>query len=306
MVAMTVGLTVALYPSGAGATRPLSSEAAVGAGATVTVLPTVANPIATAVPSVESTATPPPATATQPVPTATARPVASPTPLPALAARQELPGWYATATALPDNPIVFLQLGLRQYKVGNYEEALRLFDAAEVHDPKGMYAFFIHFNRAPTLNLLGRNEEGLKEASKAIDLALSQKMDTKQAASAYNNRGLLYSSEGNFILALSDFTEGLKLSPDSEDLLDSRGDLYRRMGDAKSALDQLNKAIPANEQSDSAYYNRGLVYEELGQNDLAARDFEKEITTTNVRAYQERAASELTRLRSKQVTPRAG
>ncbi len=64
MVAMTVGLTVALYPSGAGATRPLSSEAAVGAGATVTVLPTVANPIATAVPSVESTATPPPATAT--------------------------------------------------------------------------------------------------------------------------------------------------------------------------------------------------------------------------------------------------
>lgn len=260
-----------------------------------------------------------------PSPTATATaaaPSATATPLPTIAARTDLIHWLATATAIPNNPVVLLNLGIQQYRVGNYEEALRLFDQAQALDKQGRYAFYIHFNRAPTLNLLGRTREGIAEATTAIDIARTteQQLAAKQPgkmspalqqaqgllASALNNRGLLYKSENNFTGALADFTEGLKLRPNYDDLLDSRGDLYRLMGDRQNALQQLNRAILVNPHSDSAYYDRGMVYEALGKNALAIRDFQKEIVATDVKAYQDRAAAELAKLQRSARTPSAG
>jgi tetratricopeptide (TPR) repeat protein len=78
----------------------------------------------------------------------------------------------------------------------------------------------------------------------------------------------------DYDLAISKFTEAIKLDPKNCSARNNRGLSYREKGDFDAAIADFNSALKI--KSDwSVYYNRGLTYYEKRKSDSAIADFSK-------------------------------
>ena len=104
---------------------------------------------------------------------------------------------------------------------------------------------------------------------------------------AYNNRGVAYSSKGDYDRAISDFEQAIELNPRNTEAYYNRGITYSSKGNYDRAIIDFDQAIKLNNAYANAYYNRGLAYQ--GKDDLeqATRDYNKaiELDSRNVKAY---------------------
>ena len=73
-------------------------------------------------------------------------------------------------------------------------------------------------------------------------------------------RGLAYTDNGQYELALQDIEQALKLAPDNTWALNARGLTYYRSGKYEPASKDFDKAIALEPDYQVAHYNRGLVY----------------------------------------------
>ena len=94
-------------------------------------------------------------------------------------------------------------------------------------------------------------------------------------AVAYTNRGIAYASQGDHKRALADFTEAIRLAPDSPFPYYNRGNAYYDLGDYARALADYDAAVERGPDMALAYYNRGLVHQKLGNRDKSIENFQK-------------------------------
>lgn len=97
---------------------------------------------------------------------------------------------------------------------------------------------------------------------------------------AFNNRGLLYNSQGKYNEAINDYTRAIELKPNEAKVYNNRGLAYGNLGLFDKSINDLTKAVEINPSYAEAYINRGNSYNDIGLFDKAICDFKKAIELT--------------------------
>jgi tetratricopeptide (TPR) repeat protein len=94
-------------------------------------------------------------------------------------------------------------------------------------------------------------------------------------AQTYSTQGLIYSENGRYDLAISEFNKALKIAPSSPELYNNRGIVYSKSGQYDLAISDFTKAVELAPNATQAYYNRGITYLIKDQYKLAFSDLNK-------------------------------
>jgi tetratricopeptide (TPR) repeat protein len=171
------------------------------------------------------------------------------------------------ATAPPPEaapaPQAPMEEGLRLYREGNCEAALKLFDRAIRESPQDPFA----------QNATGVAYVCLKQYSLAIprfDMAIRLR---PSFAEAYMNRGAAYSTEGQYDLAVENFDWAVEAEPWNPVFFTRRGQANFQLRKYEEALKDFNRGIELNPGGADAFYGRGQVRERQGHYAEAADDF---------------------------------
>jgi len=79
-------------------------------------------------------------------------------------------------------------------------------------------------------------------------------------AEAYYNRGIVYDKQGNFIQAISDYTRAIVINPNYVEAYYNRGIVYDKQGNFIQAISDYTQAIAANSSYAESFYSRGIIY----------------------------------------------
>lgn len=91
----------------------------------------------------------------------------------------------------------------------------------------------------------------------------------------YNNRGTVYSDQGEYDKAIIDFSRAIELNRNSADGYYNRGLAYQRKGEYGKAVCDYTRAVMINPKYLKAHINRGLVYSTNKEYEKAAFDFKR-------------------------------
>jgi tetratricopeptide (TPR) repeat protein len=94
----------------------------------------------------------------------------------------------------------------------------------------------------------------------AAERAYTEALALEPSAEAYNNRSLARHTLGDYAGAAADFTESLRLEPDSHVVYCNRGRTHKFAGDHDRARADYDAAIRLNRDYPPAYYNRALLH----------------------------------------------
>jgi lipoprotein NlpI len=97
----------------------------------------------------------------------------------------------------------------------------------------------------------------------------------KPESQAYQNRGYALFFKGDIDRAFADFDEALRLSPEDPGPYNARGDAWYRLGKIDRALADFNEAIRVNPENGMNHRWPGLVYFYVGRYHEAAAEFEE-------------------------------
>lgn len=98
-------------------------------------------------------------------------------------------------------------------------------------------------------------------------------IDTYPSDVGYTARGDAYHLSTKFQLAISDYSEALRLNPRYTEALAGRALSYSLQGDFDKAISDNTEAIKVDPAMFRAYYNRGVVYQDANDCSAAMRDF---------------------------------
>jgi len=84
-------------------------------------------------------------------------------------------------------------------------------------------------------------------------------------AEAYINRGLAHSAKFDNDLAITDFTQAIRLEPNNAEAYSNRGDAYSNKEDYARAIADLDQAIKLDPNNAEAYSRRAIVYWAMGE-----------------------------------------
>ena len=96
-------------------------------------------------------------------------------------------------------------------------------------------------------------------------------------ANAYNNRGNVYRSTGDFDAAIQDFNDAINLGPEKASFYNNRGSSYFRAGDFDAAIQDYSNSIRLDPKDAWSYNSRGVAYFRAGDFEAAVADFSKAI-----------------------------
>ena len=103
----------------------------------------------------------------------------------------------------------------------------------------------------------------------------------------YTNRGIAYTSLGEWDNAITDFNKVLSLDPKNAGVYTDRGFVYGIVGQPQDAIADFSKALEYDPKNAKAFQNRGVAYGNTGQPDKAIADLLKtiEIDPKYLKAY---------------------
>jgi tetratricopeptide (TPR) repeat protein len=127
----------------------------------------------------------------------------------------------------PENPLLWLNLGIAQQRTGDYEEAVGSFQRAVCIDNGLAEAWF-------SLGLIYYEMEQFDLAEECYHSALQR---DENAPKTWNNLGVLYFVEGNFEEARHCFEEAVSLSPLYYEALFNLRDTCRELEDYRAAAE---------------------------------------------------------------------
>jgi len=96
-------------------------------------------------------------------------------------------------------------------------------------------------------------------------------------AYAYYNRGLIFKRQSKYDLAIVDNNKAIEINPGFVKAYNNRGNVFQEQGRYELAIADYNKALEINPDYAEAYNNRGNVFQRQGQYDLAITDYNKAI-----------------------------
>lgn len=152
-------------------------------------------------------------------------------------------------------------LGNAALKLGNYEEAIRRFEAQTQQVPDDDVAWS---NLSQAYLNAGKLEEAKAAAEKALQISPNDVM-------ASNLLGMYWLNKNDAGRAKSQFEQNLKREPSNPAAWYYLGLIARAQGDNNTALRNLMKAIEINTGFTPAYELSAQIYESLGQADAAAQ-----------------------------------
>src|SRR5262245_56317759 len=105
--------------------------------------------------------------------------------------------------------------------------------------------------------------------------AIESKRTTPEGLSAaFANRGHGYHAKGQLDQAIQDYTQSLRLGPDSGRIHFSRGVAYVKRGQDDQAIADFTEALRLTPNDALAHYYRGVAEWRRGQIDQSLRDYE--------------------------------
>ena len=96
-------------------------------------------------------------------------------------------------------------------------------------------------------------------------------------ANAYTNRGLARFHKGDYLGAIADYNQALRIRPGLHTAYLNRAAAYRASGDPQTALKDLDRAIALKKDFFQAYNNRGSLHLDLGDTKAALQDLNRAI-----------------------------
>ena len=107
------------------------------------------------------------------------------------------------------------------------------------------------------------------------------------SAGAYYGRGYAYHKKKDYDRAISDYTQAIKIYPGGANAYSARGNAYANKKDYDLAITDYTRAIKINPNDAESYYNRGNTYAEQGDLDNAIANYTRtvEINPNYVEAY---------------------
>ena len=128
-------------------------------------------------------------------------------------------------------------------------------------------------NNAESYIISGESAYNRGDYDRAIsDFTQAIRLDPN-SATAYNNRGLTYDTKGDYDKALADYTQAIRLDPNSATTYANRSDVYNYKGEYDRAIADCNQVIRLDPKNASAYNNRGIAYYHKKDYDRAIADF---------------------------------
>jgi len=134
----------------------------------------------------------------------------------------------------PENPLLWLNLGIAQQRTGDYEEAVDSFHRALAID-NGLAEAWLS---------LGLIYYEMEEFALCRDCYQTALLHNNSDPKAWNNLGVLCFTEGNFEDARSCFEEAISLAPHYYDALYNVRDACRELGDYRAAA-EFERALSA-------------------------------------------------------------
>lgn len=98
------------------------------------------------------------------------------------------------------------------------------------------------------------------------------------SSSALYARALAYQGENNFVSAIDDLNSAIKLKADFAAAYNTRAVIYDDQGDIDNAINDYKNAIAINPDFDQAYFNLGVLYEKQKQYAEAEAEFNNAIS----------------------------
>ncbi len=159
------------------------------------------------------------------------------------------------------------------------------------------------------LSSLGEYEEALRLLNIAHELNLKYRPESGEAATSYNNIGVVYDAQGNYAKALECHEKALAIvrkvygenHPDTAASYNNIGESYRYQGNYAKALEYHQKALAIYQKvhgenhasTGTSYNNIGLVYEKQGEYAKALKYHQKALAI-DLKVYGENHASTAT------------
>lgn len=125
----------------------------------------------------------------------------------------------------PENPLLWLNLGIAQQRTGDYDEALNSFQRAVSIEDTLAEAWV-------SMGLIYYEVEQFDLSEECYHAALEREGD---APKTWNNLGVLYFTEGSYEEARHCFEEAVSLTPLYYDALYNLRDTCRELGDYRAA-----------------------------------------------------------------------
>ena len=177
-------------------------------------------------------------------------------------AQVQAPAAPAPVAPVPQPPAL-MEEGLRLYRQGKCDEALKVFDRAIRESPQDPFA----------QNATGVAYVCLKQYSLAIprfDMAVHLR---PSFAEAYLNRGAAYSAQGRYELAVENFDWAVEEEPWNPVFFTRRGQANFNLRKYDEALADFDRAVELNPAGAEAFHGRGQVRERQGHYAEAVDDF---------------------------------
>ena len=185
-------------------------------------------------------------------------------------------------------PDEFLQIGVNNIQLGNYQQAIKYFTQAIESNSNYTVAYG---NRCLAYLQLEEYHNAVADCTVALNFAPNN-------IEAYLNRGLAEYRLGNYPAAILDHNRVIKLKPHDFRAYYNRGIANAALGNHESAIQDYNLALTQTPDLSSflvgdIYNDRGLVYLELQNLPAAFLDFSKAIrlNSTDDRAYFNRGCA---------------
>jgi len=119
--------------------------------------------------------------------------------------------------------------------------------------------------------ILHQREEKRQEAQEAEPENLSAR------AEDYYNRGNEKYQTGDYVGAIADFDQVIRLEPNNSIHYSNRGNAYYRQGEYQQAITDFDQAIRLNPNDADFYAGRGIAYSTKGEYQQAIADFDQAI-----------------------------
>lgn len=159
----------------------------------------------------------------------------------------------------------WFEKGIKHYRSGEYDEAIKAFTSAIALNPNLAQAYN---NRGNSYDKKAQYDKAIEDFNKAIAL-------NPNDASTYLNRGKTSAGKAQYDKAIEDFGKAIALDQNLADAYYSRGLAYRKIDQYEKAIRDYDKAIALKPNDAYAYVNRGAAYLKVGSIDKAISDFRK-------------------------------
>ena len=172
----------------------------------------------------------------------------------------------------PKNSEFYYNRGATRLGMGKGAHALADFESGLTYNPDD-YRCLLEAGRASID--LQEIDKAVKFFEKALDIAKNDEGAIVGLSYSLSLRGLRETQEKNFADAIKDFTDALKLCPETWEILYNLGNAYLKSGNYQLARHQYEQALKLNESNVQLLCNKGIVSERLGAFSEAAAAYKK-------------------------------